>query len=72
MGASGAKRKLLYGSYLYLPVRWGHAFCTEHLSEIPYLIEREHIEVQQISGVPAPPRDLKELVASFPVRSANL
>lgn len=71
LGASDSKRKLLYCGDLYLPATWGYAFCTEHLSEIPYLIEREHIEVQQIAGVSVQAQDWKELGASLPVRTAN-
>jgi hypothetical protein len=78
-GASSAKmmavffpeKKFLYCSDLYLPVAWGHDFWTEHLSEIRDLIEREHLEVQQIAGVSAPPHDWKELAAKLPVRAGN-
>ena len=78
-GASSAKmmavffpeKKFLYCSDLYLPVAWGHDFWTEHLSEIRDLIEREHLEVQQIAGVSAPPHDWKELAAKLPVPAGN-
>jgi hypothetical protein len=65
------EKKFLYCSDLYLPVAWGHDFWTEHLSEIRDLIEREHLEVQQIAGVSAPPHDWKELAAKLPVRAGN-
>jgi hypothetical protein len=65
------ERKLLYCSDLYLPVAWAHQYWAEHLSEILDLIEREHIDVQQITGVSAPPHDWKELSASIPSRAAD-
>jgi hypothetical protein len=65
------ERKLLYCSDLYLPVAWAHQYWTEHLSEIRDLIEREHIDVQQITGVSTPPHDWKELSASIPSRAAD-
>lgn len=78
-GAASAKmmavyfpeRKLLYCSDLYLPVAWAHQYWVEHLSEILDLIEREHIDVQQITGVSMPPHGWKELSASIPPRVAG-
>jgi hypothetical protein len=58
--------KLLYCSDLYLPQQWGGQYYMEHLAEIRDLIDREHIDVLQISGVSMVPHDWKELSALIP------
>jgi len=58
--------KLLFCSDLFMPERWEAAHWTEHLAEIQDLIAREHIEVQQVLGISAIPKDWKELAASIP------
>jgi hypothetical protein len=60
------EHKLLYCSDMYLPQSWGRASWTEHLSEIRDLIDREHIDVQQVLGVSMIPHDWKELSALIP------
>lgn len=58
--------KLLYCSDVYLPKAWSHQYWIEHLSEIRDLIDREHIEVEQIMGVSTPPHEWKDLAALIP------
>jgi hypothetical protein len=60
--------KLLYCSDLYLPLAWGHQYWTERLAEIRDLIEREHLDVQQIAGESVPPHAWKDLVGSVPAK----
>jgi hypothetical protein len=59
--------KLLYCSDLYLPQQWGGQYYTEHLAEIRDLIDREHIDVVQVSGISMIPHVWKDLSALIPV-----
>jgi hypothetical protein len=58
--------KLLYCSDLYLPQQWGGQYYTEHLAEIRDLIDREHLDVLQVSGISMVPHDWKELSPLIP------
>jgi hypothetical protein len=58
--------KLLYCSDLYLPQQWGGQYYTEHLAEIRNLIDREHIDVEQVSGISMIPHGWKDLSALIP------
>lgn len=47
----------MYCSDMCLPQNGGAQYWTEHLSEIRELIDREHLDVLQVSGVSMlPPR----------------
>lgn len=61
------ERKLLYCSDMYLPKQWGGQYWTEHLGEIQEFIDREHLDVLQVSGVSMVPHDWKQLSALIPV-----
>ncbi|HEY6328921.1 MAG TPA: hypothetical protein VI756_06255, partial [Blastocatellia bacterium] len=65
------ERKLLYSSDAYLPQAWGGQAWTEHLLEIRDLIQREHLDVEQVMGTSMTPRPWKELLALIPAISTE-
>jgi hypothetical protein len=65
------EHKLLYWIDLFLPKAREQEHWTEHLLEIRDLIDREHIEVGQVLGVSAIPKDWKELAAAVPGTSTD-
>jgi len=72
MGVYFPELKLLYCSDIYLPQAWAGPYWTEQLAEIRDVIEREHLDVQRVSGVSMPPKDWKELSAAIPPAVASL